>query len=438
MNPYYEQQNEAGRLIYIKYQMDFPGDGDPYYIEENGLRGNYYSINAVPTMIGNATVYSSKSTLTSRLNAFDGTKSYLDVSFDSAYISATKNIYLEYSITSKLTTESTIQTVVFENVTYNNTGTNGETEFHHVVMKMLPDGEGNVFKFKKDSVYKFVYTYDMSSTFIERVHDLQMVVFVQNDKTKEIYVAAQREVDHDPVVTTPELSFVQQGDSVQVTLTCATEGATIHFTKTSTNPTASSPVYSAPFWITKTTTIKAIAVKSGMITSDMLQKEISPVVATPELSFVQQGDSVQITLTCATGGATIRFTKTSSTPTTSSPVYSAPFWITKTTTIKAIGIKSGMSNSELLQQTVTVNSTGNEEFSNAVSVKVYPNPATDEIIVESPANSTLLLYNSVGALVYEGVASGDKKLPVASMPSGIYVLKVVSDKGVATQKIIKK
>jgi hypothetical protein len=283
MNPYYEQQDAAGKLIYIKYQMNWPGDGDPYYVEEDGgVRRDYYQVNAVPTMFGNSEVYSSKSALNTKLNAFNGTKSFLDVSFNQADISPAKNIRLEYTITPKLTAELTIHTVVFEDVTYNNKRTNGETEFHHVVMKMFPNGDGNVFQLKKDSVHKFAYTHDMSSTHIERIHDLQVVVFVQNDKTGEIYVAAQNKID--------------------------TEGL----------------------------------------------------------------------------------------------------------------------------------AEGNEKFVNAINVNIYPNPATDEVTVESPANSALFLYNSIGALVYEGITQGNKKLPIASMPSGIYILKVVSEKGVATERIIKR
>jgi hypothetical protein len=289
MTPYYEQQDAAEKLIYIKYQMNWPGDGgDPYYVaQDGGVRRDYYEVDAVPTMVGNAEVFANKARLTQRLNAFDGAKSYLDVSLDSAYISQEsanqKDIYLEYTITPKLTTEATIHTVVFENVTYNNKRTNGETEFHHVVMKMFPDGNGNVFQLKKDSVHKFVYTYNMSSTHVEEVQDLQMVVFVQNDKTGEIYVAAQREI-----------------------------------------------------------------------------------------------------------GATV--------------------------------------------------SAATEKVVNTLPIKTYPNPTTDELTVESPANSTLLLYNNAGILVYEGAnkVEGKKTISLVSMPSGIYTLKVVADKGVATQKIIKK
>jgi hypothetical protein len=55
-----------------------------------------------------------------------------------------------------------------------------------------------------------------------------------------------------------------------VTLSCATGGAVIHYTLDGSAPTAGSAVYSSPITISATTTLKAIAVKTGMTNSDVL------------------------------------------------------------------------------------------------------------------------------------------------------------------------
>lgn len=52
-----------------------------------------------------------------------------------------------------------------------------------------------------------------------------------------------------------------------VRITCATEGAVIHYTTDGTTPTASSPVYDGAFTITETTTVRAIAVKDKYLDS---------------------------------------------------------------------------------------------------------------------------------------------------------------------------
>ncbi|MBE7003331.1 MAG: hypothetical protein E7425_03475 [Ruminococcaceae bacterium] len=54
-----------------------------------------------------------------------------------------------------------------------------------------------------------------------------------------------------------------------VTISCATDGATIYYTMDGKTPTTESTPYSDPVSVTETTTLKAIAVADGMIASDV-------------------------------------------------------------------------------------------------------------------------------------------------------------------------
>ncbi len=56
----------------------------------------------------------------------------------------------------------------------------------------------------------------------------------------------------------------------QVTIACATEGATIYYTTDGTDPTTESTVYTEAFAVESTTTVKAIAAKAGMNNSDVV------------------------------------------------------------------------------------------------------------------------------------------------------------------------
>ena len=56
----------------------------------------------------------------------------------------------------------------------------------------------------------------------------------------------------------------------EVTIACATEGATIHYTLDGTDPTTESPVYTEAFTVSTTATVKALAVKEGMNNSDVV------------------------------------------------------------------------------------------------------------------------------------------------------------------------
>ena len=83
-------------------------------------------------------------------------------------------------------------------------------------------------------------------------------------------------------------------------------------------------------------------------------------VATPAIS--PNGGSFtgsqQVTITCSTSEATIYYTLDGTEPTTSSTAYTAPFTISGTTTVKAIAVKDGMTNSDVATAVFTKNSGG--------------------------------------------------------------------------------
>ena len=85
------------------------------------------------------------------------------------------------------------------------------------------------------------------------------------------------------------------------------------------------------------------------------------VVATPTFSpaggTYYDYDNVHVTLECSSSGATIYYTTDGSTPTANSTTYSSPITITENTTIKAIAMKEGMTNSEMATATYVITPT---------------------------------------------------------------------------------
>lgn len=73
-----------------------------------------------------------------------------------------------------------------------------------------------------------------------------------------------------PVISPASTTF-SKGESVSVSITTETEGATIHYTINGDEPTAESAVYSTPLKVTETTTVKAIAVKDGWNNSEVAE-----------------------------------------------------------------------------------------------------------------------------------------------------------------------
>ena len=132
-------------------------------------------------------------------------------------------------------------------------------------------------------------------------------------------------------------------NSAILVLSCATPGATIRYTTDGSVPIVSSPVYRKPFAVTSTSTIKAAAFKIAMTSSGTAsatftiinpQLTVAPPVITPAGGTFT--NSVKVTLSCATAGATIRYAEGSTVPATISFLYkNTAIILTNSGTLKA-------------------------------------------------------------------------------------------------------
>ena len=136
---------------------------------------------------------------------------------------------------------------------------------------------------------------------------------------------------------TPVISF--NNITSTVSITCGTEGSTIHYTIDNSEPTTTSTAYTAPFSVTSPTTVKAIATHGELDPSVVAELSI-PQVATP---IIQNNGSNAVSITTETVGATIYYTTDGTIPTTSSTEYTKPLTENISgVTIKAIAVKEGM------------------------------------------------------------------------------------------------
>ena len=72
------------------------------------------------------------------------------------------------------------------------------------------------------------------------------------------------------------------------------------------------------------------------------------------------------------------------------------------------------------------------------AVKVYPNPATDNITVENLANGQISILNLDGQAVFtQSITNNKTTIDISSLPGGVYILKTVNDAGTGTTKFIK-
>ncbi|MCF8307531.1 MAG: T9SS type A sorting domain-containing protein [Bacteroidales bacterium] len=175
------EEHEA-EICVIKYQTA----PDPYNTEEVGVREEYYGSMAHPSLFTDGESTDTDSTAV--YNAFDeqmATPAFMSIvgnfQIDGTTITATAtlNSYINAE-------DITVHMAVIEEMTTENTGTNGETEFYNVMMKMLPDAEGTTVDLVAGESYSLSYIQDLSETNIEEFDDLSVVIFAQNDSAKQV------------------------------------------------------------------------------------------------------------------------------------------------------------------------------------------------------------------------------------------------------------
>jgi endoglucanase len=179
-----------------------------------------------------------------------------------------------------------------------------------------------------------------------------------------------------------------------VTIECATSGAMIRYTTEGSIPANFSTVYSGPIAVTKTTTIKAYATAGGMTDSAVATATYTigttQQVATPTFSPAggTYNSTQSVAITCATSGATIRYTTDGSIPDNFSTVYSGPIAVSKTTTIKAYATASGMSDSEVASATYTISSSASYLVSYSI-VNNWGNGAVVDVTITNNSGAAI-------------------------------------------------
>ena len=194
---------------------------------------------------------------------------------------------------------------------------------------------------------------------------------------------------------TPTFSVAtgEYSEAKSVTVSCATDGASIYYTTDGTTPTSSSTAYSSAVSIVETTTLKAIAIKDG-VESEVASATYTmnrPAAPTFDVDEGFFGAAFDLHLT-ATDGATIYYTTDGTRPTTSSSTYSTKVAIAaETTTVKAIAVKSGLT-SDVASATYTYDTRPAPTFTLSTT--------SIDLKVNETSSAVSLTTNSDGAITF--------------------------------------
>lgn len=180
-------ETNADDIALVKYQMSWPGSGDPYYTEEGGVRRGYYGVSYVPWLVADGSqIETSMSAVNSFFNESIANPAFVSLVSSHSVSGTTIDINTTVLPFADLT-GSKVYIIVFENITTGNVATNGETEFENVMMKMIPDANGNSVDFLDREPVTFTEQVDLAGTNVEEFDDLGVIIIVQDNSSASIY-----------------------------------------------------------------------------------------------------------------------------------------------------------------------------------------------------------------------------------------------------------
>ena len=201
-------QQTAGEISYLKYQMSWPGTGDPYYTLEAAAKRTLYGVNSVPNAQIDGGWNGHAGQITQPiLNQYKGVPSFMNLAGYYTVDAATKKVDMVINTTPLVSTNKalSLQVAIYEKSTTQNAKSNGETVFYRVMKKMVPDQNGTALSNLTDGVTQTAnlsYTFNGSYTLpinasapvdhatahtVEDFTDLGVMVWIQDMATKEIY-----------------------------------------------------------------------------------------------------------------------------------------------------------------------------------------------------------------------------------------------------------
>ena len=208
--------NNVGKFTYVKYPLGFPAPGDAYNTAECNVRKEYYYVTAAPNVVFNGSNIGSSPISQYQLDnsyndrAFVNIKGAFNVEGNIINITADVMSYINLNNMKAFVT-------VNEKTTTGNEGTNGEKEFHHIMLKMLNDANGNEVNINLGESHRLEFTYDMSETHVEEMNDLEVAVWIQNHVTGEVFNSSYLYEYAEHPYPARNLNFTKDNDNINIT-----------------------------------------------------------------------------------------------------------------------------------------------------------------------------------------------------------------------------
>lgn len=417
----------AGQITLIKYQMNWPGSGDPYYTAEGGVRRSYYGVNSVPALrVDGKSVSTTSTAVTNALTQQLADPSFVVVEGYHKLVGTSMEVVLNFMPYMDYTGLRG-HIGVFEYTTRNNVGTNGETTFKHVMMKMMPNAQGTTMNLINGQLYQIRQVVDLQGTFVEDFSNLGVVLFAQNFATKDILQSNYSTPTSTDFLT---VNFSKEGGG----FTNLPEG-TIYYVQ---DGTVSLNAVSNDQWEFEKWVIDGEEVFEAQHEFTITESIDVQAVFTEILQVFSVEISVEGEGTVDPEPGTYNYTE-GETLTLTASVDEESYWKFYKWIINSMDhtqnpleytVAQDLNVVAVFQNTEFVN-----DFSNSINLSVFPNPTSGRLVASFSdyyENVEVTLINSQGqtvkALVRNQVNSGSEiEMNLGSLAEGIYFLQLQSN-----------
>ena len=191
--------NNLDKVVAIKYHVNWPSSSDPMYLHntaENGARTNYYNVTSVPHVVvdGNRFTGNSGTINQSIIDQLQTLESpyELRLSYELDEASNTIIVHVLGRTSSAIEGNLRLYVAVIEKEIHFNSapGPNGERDFYDVMKKFLPSSSGTSLGSVEAGDY-FAYTFKWEWANVYNVDQLDVIAWVQNYNTKDVYQACR-------------------------------------------------------------------------------------------------------------------------------------------------------------------------------------------------------------------------------------------------------
>ena len=436
-------QNNEGNFTYTK----FPTSGDPYNNFEASHRIQEYGFTGVPNIFLDGRSIGNNYLTQAQLDERREVPAYADIR--GAFSIEDDIIYVIADFMSYITLENAVAFItVNEKTTTKNTGSNGETEFHHIMMKMLKSKSGNPVSINAGEYQRLEFTHNMSLTNVEELNDLEVALWLQDPETKEIYNSSFAYAYTNHCYPIQNLTFNEDDNTltweapeegtpksykVFVNGQLASESSALNYSLTSSEETFTAEVIAV--YDNEKTSV-GVAKLFGEVEDYVTVEAPRNVTANPTST-----SSIKLTWDAAANATSYNIYRddilvkntTETNYTDEGLEYNTEYCYTVTSVLDDIESEHS--------EKVCAKTLGEGIEETTTSLRIYPNPVLDRLYIETQTQAlTIEIYDVFGKVQNLKNSETQKlrnSIDVSSLKSGIYFVKINTEKGNIVKRIIK-